>query len=242
MSAILLATLATVMFLLASGLTFFADFPWLSHLLRGACTVLFPFLVVLLPREKEKPKKEGKKDLSLLFLVPAFVGITFGLSLLFQWIGGYFGITLPTYRGRLLFLLFSHALIPAVTEEFCFRGVVPTLLSPLGEKARIWGSAMLFALAHGSPIMVGYALLAGLFLGLVREYTGKPFLGMVFHFCNNAFCLVLMQHPKISPIWAMVTMTVIGIGFIIGLGLKKPILLRDFFAPLQKKKETRSYD
>ena len=104
MSAILLATLATVMFLLASTLTFFADFPWFSHLLRGACTVLFPFLVVLLPREKEKPKKEGKKDLSLLFLVPAFVGITFGLSLLFQWIGRYFGITLPTYRGRLLLL------------------------------------------------------------------------------------------------------------------------------------------
>lgn len=239
MRRVLLCILATVLFLLTSGLEFFPAHPWISALVTGLFAVVFPGVTLLFAKENTAAKEPKKAGLPLLLFAPFFVGMTFCLSLFCQWIGAFFDITLPTYAGALPFLLFAHALIPAVTEEFCFRGVLPRLLSPLGKGAELWGAAILFAIAHISPVMMCYALLAGLFLGLVREYTKAPYLSMVFHFLNNGFCLVLMQFPAVSPLLA--AGTVLGLGMIL-LGivyLKNPKLLKDFLAPLRQKKETR---
>ena len=240
MSSILLAMLATVLFLVAGGVSFFSDFPWLSALVTGIFALLLPFLVTFLSKEEKRENSEAKKSgFALLWLLPLFVGVTFSLSLFCQWIGAFFDITLPTYTGALPFLLFAHALIPAVTEEFCFRGVLPRLLSPLGKGAELWGAAILFAIAHVSPVMMCYALVAGLFLGLVREYTKAPYLSMVFHFVNNGFCLVLMQFPSVSPVLAAGLVLGLGVVLLGAVYLKNPKLLKDFLAPLRQKKETR---
>lgn len=239
MRRVLLGILATFLFLLASGIEFFSSLPWLSALVTGIFAVVFPGLTLLFAKE-ESPKKEPKKaGLALLIFLPFFVGMTFSLSLFCQWVGAFFDITLPTYTGALPFLLFAHALIPALTEEFCFRGVLPRLLSPLGKGVGLWGSAILFAIAHVSPVMMCYALVAGLFLGLVREYTKAPYLSMVFHFVNNGFCLVLMQFPSVSPVLAAGPILGLGVILLGAVYLKNPQLLKDFLAPLWQKKETR---
>lgn len=217
MASIILALGAVVLFLVANSLSFFPNFPLLDGILTAVFAVTLPFLLTKLPMANlpsPAAKCPQKHHFALLWLLPLFVGITYSLSLFFGWIGSFFGIILPTYVGNLPILLFCHALLPAVTEECCFRHTVPSLLSPLGKKATLFGSAILFAIAHISPVMMAYAFVAGLCLGLLREYTESPLMPMLFHFVNNAFCLLLMQ-ADISPV--LVCALTLAVGILCGL-------------------------
>ena len=230
---ILLAISAAVLFLVCSSLTILPQLPWLSEFLTATLTItLLCGMSVYFAPKTSKSHPERKSGFALLPLLPLFVALTFGLSLLVQWIGRFWDITLPTYQGKLPFLLFAHALIPALTEEFCFRFTIPKLLAPLGEKAVLWGSAVLFALAHGSPLMMVYALVAGLFLGLLRADTQSPLMGMAFHFTNNAFCLILMQYPNFSPLWGFSGVSVLAALFLWRMAKTNPQAIMRWLSPL----------
>ncbi len=76
-------------------------------------------------------------------------------------------------------------LLPAVTEELFFRGVLQTALRPFGPGAAALGSALLFALCHGSPSQALSALVSGLLLGLFAEWRGSIWPGAALHLANN---------------------------------------------------------
>lgn len=236
MGAVLRALFATLLFLLMQSLPLFESLPLLSAAVKSGLAMALPYLVCKTAKMQIPfgflSKKPPKKQLAYLLLLPAFVFLTFGLSAFCGWVGKFFQMTLPVYKGNIAFLLLLHALFPALTEEFCFRCVVPNLLAPLGQRAVLFGSALLFALAHISPVMMVYALVAGILLGLLREVADSPLLPMLFHFCNNAFCLVLMQFD-ITFSW---TVLFIGLGVgILGVGIlffTRKDLFFDFFSPL----------
>ena len=214
------AIFAALLYMLAISLFTFPSLGIVGDALTAVLAMLLPYAVTkYTPLQMpsvgfgKAPKKE---HLPLLWLLPLFVAITFGLSLLCNWIGSFFGATSPTYTGKLLALLFSHALIPAVIEEFCFRHICFSILSPLGEKSALFATSLLFAVAHISPVSMAYALVAGLLLGALRAYTGSLLFPMLFHFINNAFCLVLMQADLPSPllVWGIC----MGVG-LLGVGI-----------------------
>lgn len=84
------------------------------------------------------------------------------------------------------------AIIPAVSEELLFRGLVQgTIASRFSQGAGIWGSALLFALLHRSVIAFPQMLAIGLALGKLRALSGGLILPIVFHAFYNFSVLVL---------------------------------------------------
>ena len=79
----------------------------------------------------------------------------------------------------------STAVVPAVAEEFLYRGCVLSNLLPYGKTQAIFGSALLFALMHSNPLQFFYAFCAGLALGTVFAETGSIWPGMFIHLFNN---------------------------------------------------------
>lgn len=92
-------------------------------------------------------------------------------------------------------LLLSTGLIPALSiavagplaEELMFRGVIQTRLE---QAMPVWAAvvlqAVLFGVAHGTPIQMAYAFLIGLALGFLRSRTGSILPGFAAHAAFNA--------------------------------------------------------
>ena len=98
-------------------------------------------------------------------------------------------------------LLLTMAVIPAVFEEFFFRGF---LLTGLRTRLPDWQAIVISGVVFGSfhliaegvePIRVVPSTLLGFVLGWVFCRTGSLFPGIVLHVCHNGF-LLLMHHQQ----------------------------------------------
>lgn len=87
--------------------------------------------------------------------------------------------------------LLSSACIPALAEEFAFRGVVLGLLRPYGKRMAIIVSAILFALMHGNLVQIPFAFVGGLALGYATVRSGSLWPSIIAHFINNAMSYLL---------------------------------------------------
>ena len=94
---------------------------------------------------------------------------------------GFFGFML---------VMLSTAFVPAITEEFAYRGIVMGLLKPFGEGFSVIASAAAFGMLHGNFNQIPFAFLVGLVLGYVRMKTGSLVVCMAIHFVNNAVAVV----------------------------------------------------
>ena len=78
-----------------------------------------------------------------------------------------------------------HCIAAPVVEELVFRGVIQQLAQPLGRWQAAALQAVLFAVQHGTPAGMAWALGCGLVLGALRERTGRVWPGMLLHTLNN---------------------------------------------------------
>lgn len=79
----------------------------------------------------------------------------------------------------------SIAVIPALVEEFAFRGLVLGLLRRFGDVFAIFASSALFGILHGNFEQMPFAFLVGLVLAFVRIKTGSIVVPMAIHALNN---------------------------------------------------------
>jgi membrane protease YdiL (CAAX protease family) len=86
--------------------------------------------------------------------------------------------------------LFVLAVLPAVCEEFIYRGIILNGFRKFGNVSAVVISALLFALAHGSAMQFIYQFILGIILGFVVVKTGSLIAGMVVHFVNNATVII----------------------------------------------------
>ena len=96
--------------------------------------------------------------------------------------------------GGLLFNLFMIAVIPAVGEEFLFRGVVQKIFTRMTHSYHwgIWISAFFFSALHMQFYgFVPRMLLGGLF-GYMLVYSGSLWLPIISHFVNNALGVLFL--------------------------------------------------
>ncbi|MEN6456665.1 MAG: CPBP family intramembrane glutamic endopeptidase [Prolixibacteraceae bacterium] len=96
--------------------------------------------------------------------------------------------------GGLLFNLFMIAVIPAVGEEFLFRGVVQKICTRMTHSHHwgIWISAFFFSALHMQFYgFVPRMLLGGLF-GYMLVYSGSLWLPISSHFVNNALGVLIL--------------------------------------------------
>ena len=84
-----------------------------------------------------------------------------------------------------------HCIAAPVVEELVFRGAIQGLAKPLGRWQAVLLQAVLFAVQHGTPAGMAYALVCGLGLGWLADRTGHLWPGMLLHSANNLLVLAM---------------------------------------------------
>lgn len=103
------------------------------------------------------------------------------------------GIDLPLENGwDFMLSLLLIGVLPAVTEELIYRGMIFNGLKKWGKWPAILISALAFCLMHGSVEQFTYTFLLGIVLGYLMWETGALWLCMIVHFTNNATVLTSM--------------------------------------------------
>ena len=133
-----------------------------------------------------------------LLLIPAGIGVTLTLAYLNSLLLDFLNVSdayselvggsEASYTAyQILLLYISTALVPAVCEEFLFRGTILANLRPFGQGVAIVASSVLFGLMHQNPYQLLYTTAAGLVLGYAYVKTKSIWCPMLIHFFNNAF-------------------------------------------------------
>jgi membrane protease YdiL (CAAX protease family) len=103
-----------------------------------------------------------------------------------------------------LFALLIIAVLPAIGEEFLFRGITQNeFLSVLkNHHAAIWITGFLFSLLHFQFYGFFPRMLLGVTFGYLYYWSGNISIPMLVHFFNNALTLVVMNlyKQKLIPI------------------------------------------
>lgn len=81
------------------------------------------------------------------------------------------------------------AVIPALVEEFAYRGLVLSILRKHGDMFAVVGSAFLFGMLHGNFAQIPFAFVVGLILAYVRIKTESMLPGILIHFGNNFYAV-----------------------------------------------------
>lgn len=89
-------------------------------------------------------------------------------------------------------VIITLAVIPAIVEEFCIRGVVLQPLRRYGDKFAIVMSAAIFSILHGNMVQIPYTLVAGIYFGYLCVATGSLWPSIILHFINNMFSAIQM--------------------------------------------------
>ena len=124
------------------------------------------------------------------------------------------GINLPSMQGAGFIGVFvTVAILPAVMEEFVFRGVFLRETKDFSLLARVLLCGGLFALYHQNPAQTVYQFVCGAAFALVAIKAGSFLPTMLSHFINNAVILLLTKFGVSSfdmPMYAII-LTVSGI-------------------------------
>ena len=135
----------------------------------------------------------------------------------------------------LIVLLVTLAVLPAVFEEICYRGIVFSDYENVGIKKAAVATGFIFAIAHLSAQQFLYAFLLGAVFCLMVYYTKSIFASMLSHLIINGMQVTLFKmvsvysaqnpaivSPEVTPSSAVLYL---GAAFVISL----PILLFVFF-------------
>ena len=90
------------------------------------------------------------------------------------------------------------AALPAVTEEFVFRGIFYKGLRRHGAVKAALVSSFFFALMHLNLNQFAYALLIGFVLAAAVEVTGTVTASVIIHFCLNFPAAVLLSGAPVD--------------------------------------------
>lgn len=209
------------------------------YVLQSFMSVLFiggPFLISYLILRKKKyvgilpygTTYNKKAAISLtMFLTPVMLVSTIIINLISTVFQSAVGITFEsgiedmTAEGPLnaIVLAISLAVIPAIVEEFCIRGVVLQPLRRYGDKFAIVMSAAIFSILHGNMVQIPYTLVAGIYLGYLCIATGSMWPSIVLHFINNMFSAVQLIVFSNYGEKASAAAVVIMLGVLVAVGI-----------------------
>ncbi len=140
---------------------------------------------------------------SIFAFVTAFAGA--GLIKLGLYAVGYTSTSYTLYEnyvpantgslGSIIYVLVALAILPAVTEEFVFRGIVlqEYRTAGLSRSSSLLFSALLFALIHFNPAQLPVYFFGGIMFGAVFMVTDSIVAAVTVHFLNNAVSLFFEQ-------------------------------------------------
>ncbi len=183
-------------------------------------------------------KKLGFKNTTLYVL--AGLGVCMFANFLvefFSIIGMFFGVDIASgtpqdfYYGNspvyFLLSMLSISIVPALVEEFIFRGAILGVLRKHGDGFAIIMSSLLFGLLHGNFVQTPFAFLVGLALAYLTVCTGSMVPSMIVHFINNAISVVFsvfganLNEVLFSTLYLIVCSLLITLGIMSYFSLSK---------------------
>lgn len=83
-------------------------------------------------------------------------------------------------------------IIPGITEEFLFRGIIQKEIKTVcaNYHSAIWITAILFGIFHFQIIGLFPKIIIGAILGYAYQYSGSLLLPMIIHILNNSFATI----------------------------------------------------
>lgn len=179
-----------------------------STLCLQAITILLPSVIILLLYNMDMDLIIGRKVqnlvsylLAILIGIPAalvFTGLN-NITLFILYQLGFHPIS-TNILGQvehsswlsLLIIILATALVPAISEELMFRGVIQTSLSLSGRsRLAIFLSATAFSLFHANPYFIVAPFVAGVYLGFIRHKSDNLYQVMIIHFVMNTSLLLI---------------------------------------------------
>ncbi|MBQ4129281.1 MAG: CPBP family intramembrane metalloprotease [Ruminococcus sp.] len=79
----------------------------------------------------------------------------------------------------------SVAILPALVEEFAFRGIILGSLRKYSDGLAVLVSGIVFGLMHGNFTQIPFATVVGLILGYIVVKTNSLLPSIIIHFLNN---------------------------------------------------------
>lgn len=142
-----------------------------------------------------------------------------------EWLTKQF-MSVTTLSG-LLVNLFLMAVLPAVSEEVTFRGVLQRLLafrlSPFTSHLSIWLTAIIFSAIHMQFYGFVPRMLMGALFGYMMVWTGSLWVPMLMHFVNNGMA-VLLYFMASRAGWDMDRVDAVGTDNTLWLGIVSIVL------------------
>ena len=122
-------------------------------------------------------------------LTSAFMEVvwSFGLNPMSYHASGGEAINSPI---EIILALLSTAVVPAISEEFVFRGVMLSSLRKFGDGFAVLATALLFGFMHGNLVQIPFAFIVGLVLGFVTVSTNSMLPAMLIHALNNSYSVL----------------------------------------------------
>lgn len=178
------------------------------------------FKTCLSTRDGYKPKYLTPKKPVLYILGAVGIGyiINIAVNLLLGWLLDHFETPssgAPETTAGIILLYISTAVLPAIIEEWVFRGVILKNLLPYGKRGALLISSLLFGIMHVDPARVIFATCFGLLLGICYEYTRSIKIPMIIHFINNSIAvtsMVAQDNSIISLIIGLIIIAFLGFG------------------------------
>lgn len=228
--------------------------------------ILVPFGIggYFLNRGKNTSAVEFNKPVSIPLMLSA-AALGFFICLAGNYVTSIFvnfmdglGITLtaPDYSppsdpaGRIIYAV-AVAVVPALAEEFAVRGVVLQPLRRYGDKFAILASALLFAVMHGNLIQAPFALIAGIGLGYAVCITNSIWTGVLIHFCNNLYSVILeflsediSSDAEFNRIYIIITAVLYAVtilGSVLFVAIKKQRKLMPSFTAVTEKEKMKAF-
>lgn len=121
--------------------------------------------------------------------------------------------------------LIVMALLPAIAEEFFFRGILQNFTRSVfyNPHLAVWFAAFVFSAIHGQFYGFMPRLVLGAFLGYLYHYSGSIWVPVLAHFVNNALALtgfvLLEKYPNVAifkedyhfPLWVSLLSAVLSV-------------------------------
>jgi len=105
---------------------------------------------------------------------------------------------------KLLWMLLTSALMPAIDEEIAFRGVFyQQLKSFLKPKQLVWVTSILFTTIHLSALSVLWILPFAIIIANLRRKHQTLWYGIFIHFTFNATALILDYLQNKDSVWLL---------------------------------------
>ena len=211
---------------------------YLSVIILQLLIFLIPGIIYCKLRGKKTTENVRIKPLSVrkvFFCVFAFFVLLAGAALiklaLYQL--GYFSTSYTLYENfipsdtgsidSIIYILLALAVLPAITEEFVFRGIILQEYREAGcsNVAALMISSLLFAIMHFNLAQFPVYFFGGVVLGLVYMVTDSIIASILVHFLNNAFSMFFetsifrLMSQSDSVIFVMFIFAVVFLTFLV---------------------------